>query len=445
MSGVSNTDLVKCVKDSGVVGAGGAGFPSHVKLAASAEYVIINGAECEPLLRVDQQLLRYNTDEIISGLEAIIKGTGAKKGYICIKGKHKEAVDRVSEAIDGRDDMELSILQDFYPAGDEQVLVYEVTGRVVPEGGIPLKVGCIVTNVETVLNINAALSGKPVTHTYLTVAGDVPSPVTVKVPVGMTVKEVLSLAGDSNLDGMSVIDGGPMMGKLIKSIDSPVTKTTKGLIVLNESHPLIKKKIKSESQALRQSRAACLQCRMCTDMCPRYLLGHNMQPHLTMRKSKYSYDIAGIEIAALCSECGVCEMYACPAGLSPKLINVYYKKQLAKNGIRYSPQTTSYSALSVRDYRKVPVSRLISRLGLSDYDVEAPLVSDEYKPKTVRIPLKQHAGAPAIPVVSVGQDVEEGQLIGEVPEGSLGARVHSSIRGRVTEISDFVVIESIRG
>lgn len=438
-------ELVQVIKDSGIVGAGGAGFPSHVKLSAKAEYVILNGAECEPLLRVDQQLIEIFADEIINGLEYIVKSTDAKKAFIAIKGKHKEAVKIVRNKLTDNHLIELFVLGDFYPAGDEQVLVNEVTKRVVPEASIPLKVGCIVTNVETVLNIVNALNGKPVTHTYLTVAGKVPKPATLRIPIGTSVREVLKLSGVSDFEKIRVIDGGPMMGKILQNIDNPVTKTSKGLIVLDEDDYLIKRKGMTAQMALRQSKAACLQCRMCTELCPRYLLGHNLQPHLMMRKSNYDRgeDIQGAEMASLCCECAACELYACPAGLSPRLININYKQEMAKKGVKYEPSKEGFAALEVREYRKIPVKRLISRLGLKDFDVPAPFEETDFKARTVNIPLKMHIGVPSSPIVEVGQIVSEGELIAEIPDKALGARVHSSISGKVIKINDYITIESI--
>lgn len=437
-------DLVQSIREAGVVGAGGAGFPAHVKFASKAEYVILNGAECEPLLRVDQQLIVEFAEQIIEGLEEIVKLVEAKKAYIGIKAKHKEEVYILKEKLKGNSIVELFQLEDFYPAGDEQALVNEVTKRVVPEAGIPLKVGCIVTNVETVLNMMESLSGKAVTHTYLTITGKVTKPVTVKLPIGITYEEAIGLAGIKNTRGIALIDGGPMMGKIVTNLQAPITKTTKGIIVLDEDHSLIRKKSMNTKMALKQSKAACLQCRMCTELCPRYLLGHNMQPHLMMRMSNYDCDnLEKAETASLCCECSACELYACPAGLSPRLINIHYKQKLSEIGKRYTPNKTEFEALTSREYRKIPVKRLISKLGLKEYDVNAPLEEIEYYPQRVKILLKQHIGAPCVPVVQIGQGVSQGELIGEIPENAMGARVHASISGIVREISNYIEIESI--
>jgi Na+-translocating ferredoxin:NAD+ oxidoreductase RnfC subunit len=435
-------DFIQNVRNSGIVGAGGAGFPAHVKLSSKAEYVILNAAECEPLLRVDQQLICLYTREIIEGLKLVASAVEAKRAFIGIKGKHKEAVEVLKKSLLGEETVELFILEDFYPAGDEQSLVNEVTKRVVPEAGIPLKVGCVVTNVETVLNMYESLENKAVTHTYLTITGRVPKPVTLRLPVGITYKEALSLAGVKETRGLVLIDGGPMMGKLLRDMEAHITKTTKGIIALEESHPLIIRKSMSTKLALKQSKAACLQCRMCTELCPRYLLGHNMQPHLMMRKSNYdSENFEGAETAFLCCECAVCELYACPANLSPRLINIHYKQGLSKEGKRYTPNKSEFNALETKDYRKIPVKRLIAKLGLKEYDKPAPFENLSYEPEKVRIPLKQHIGSPCTAVVEVGQRVVEGDLIGEIPEKALGARVHASITGVVREVSDYITIE----
>jgi len=434
-------DTMQRVREAGIVGAGGAGFPTHVKLSGKADYFILNGAECEPLLRVDQQLIKAYAPEIMAGIKIIMEAIGAKQAFIAIKGKHKDAVKVVKECMD-ESCISLVQLEDFYPAGDEQVLVYEVLKRCVPEMGIPLKVGCVVMNTETVLNIYDSMSGSPVVDTYLTVTGKVKNPGTLKMPIGTSVAEALSHFGVMDQKGIRVIDGGPMMGKIIDNLDDPITKTTKGLIVLDENHPLIAKKTVSFERAVRVSRVACEQCRMCTDLCPRYLLGHNMQPHKMMRKVSYQMDdLKEAEMAQLCCECNLCELYACPVNITPKTINVLYKQKLMEKGIKYEPEVKEIYPRAARDYRKVPVKRLIQKLGLSAFDVEAPLEESVYKPNLVKIPLKQHAGAPAISIVALGQQVKRGDLIGEIPENQLGARVHASIDGTITEISQYVVIE----
>lgn len=435
-------DIVEKIKSAGIVGAGGAGFPTHVKVTADAEYVIVNGAECEPLIQVDQQLMDVMAGQVVAGLETVMQITGAKQGIIALKGKYKKAIASLEDCTADKS-IKILILEDFYPAGDEQVMVYEVLNRVVPPGAIPIKVGCVVTNVETLLNVNNAMNDKPVTDTYLTVAGDVPNPVTLKLPIGITVQEAVALAGRKDLTGMVVIDGGPMMGKIVADIQQPITKTTKALLVLPQHHHVIKQKTMPIKNIIRQAKSACVQCQRCTDLCPRYLLGHKIEPHKIMRSINYTLTEPDIlKMSFYCSECGACEQIACPMFLAPRMVNARIKRELMQNGIRPTPDTQSPMVKSMRGHRRIPTKRLKIRLGLQHYDLPAPLTETDYQPQVVRIPLAQHIGKPSEPVVAVGQTVEKGDLIARVPENSLGANIHASINGTVVEITTHIVIES---
>lgn len=439
-------NLLDMVREAGVVGAGGAGFPTHVKLQSKAEFILLNGAECEPLLRVDQQLMEMFPAEIIQGFEQARKFIEAKKAIIGIKGKHKKVISILVDTIEKlklQDLVEVKILQDIYPAGDEQVLVYELTGRVVPEAGIPIQVGCVVINSETALNIYQASKDIPVTEKYITVTGDIPKSLTVKVPVGTPIVDILRLSGIENFDDYAVIDGGPMMGPVMSNIDGFITKKNKGFIILKKDHYLIKKKSVTHDQARRINRSSCEQCRMCTDMCPRYLLGHGTQPHKMMRALNYQMnDSESQKIAHLCCQCNLCELFACQAGLYPKFANSYFKEKLAEQQIMYSPKKSEFAARKAREYRLLPSKRLIARLGLSKFDNPAPLTKVEIEPKLVHISTRQHVGAPAISLVSLGEHVEVGQQIGKIPEGSLGATIHASISGNIVEIEyDYIAIK----
>ncbi|QDR82450.1 4Fe-4S dicluster domain-containing protein [Sporomusa termitida] len=428
-------DLQDIIKAAGIIGAGGAGFPTHAKLTSKAEYILLNGAECEPLLRVDQQLMEQFPDEIIRGLEAAGRTIEARKAIMGIKGKHQEVIARLRARIAAlglAGYMEVMELRDIYPAGDEQVLVHELTARIVPEVSIPLKVGCVVINSETALNIWQAMAGKPVTQTYITIAGDIPRRMTVKVPVGMAIREVIRQCGVENIDDYAVIDGGPMMGSLMNNVAGYVTKKSKGYVLLKKNHFLIRKKSVSVDQARVIGRTACEQCRMCTDLCPRYLLGHNMQPHKVMRA--LSYNLAGgqeQQIAQLCCECNACELFSCPVNLHPKAVNILYKQKLSEQGIKYQPTQLEFQPRSAREYRLIPSKRLVAKIGLTAFDKPAPMTQVEFRPETIHIALRQHIGAPAIPVVAIGEQVKAGQLIGDIPGNSLGAAVHASLDGTV--------------
>ena len=432
-------NLIDIIAQSGIVGAGGAGFPTHVKMNAQAEYVIINGAECEPLLRVDQQLMAVETKKILEALKLVMEQVGASKGVIALKDHYHDAINSFNQLLGGYEGISLHLLENFYPAGDEQIMVYEVTKRIVPEGGIPLMVGCIVSNVETMLNIyNAYYEDAPVTDSYVTFAGEVKNHITLKLPLGMTVAEALELAGGVTVDGpYVVINGGPMMGKHV-ALDSKITKTTKGLIVLPVDHKLIQDVKMDVSKMLHQAKAACCHCSMCTEVCPRNLIGHSIAPNKTIRFASYGSLCDGSEtpmIAFLCSECRLCQ-YACIMNLQPWKVNHELKGIMAKQGIRNSLKNAPQSAHPMREYKKFPIKKLIANLGLTKYNVAAPLVELTEEIDHVSIPCAMHIGAPAVPCVNVGDTVVKGDVIAKPAEGKLGACIHASIGGTVKAIAD---------
>lgn len=431
-----NKPMLEKIKAAGVVGAGGAGFPTHQKLAASVDTVLVNGAECEPLLRVDQQLMEIMAGEVVIGLEAVMSITQAKQGVVALKAKYKGAIAALKAAM-GDKPLKLHILDDIYPAGDEHVAVYEAAGKLVPQGGLPLAAGCVVVNPETLINIAAALKDLPTTMTYLTVAGQVPNPVTLPLPIGTSVRDALHIGGCRDSAGLAVIEGGPMMGKALDSLDSPITKTTKGLIVLPQDHPLIKKRRLPVEVSLRQAKSCCIRCRRCTDLCPRYLLGHRLEPHKIMMALASGQNQGEYAKMALnCSECGLCEQYACIMGLSPRKLNSALKQHLSQHNLKAPLPPAPQKSSGLRPYLRVPVKRLTARLGLSRYDTPSPFFNPGFTPDKVELRLRQHVGAPSLPIVKEGQSVQTGQLIAVIPDNALGANLHASITGIVTEVTD---------
>lgn len=436
--------LADKVRSAGVVGAGGAGFPTHIKYQGEMEYVLANGAECEPLLYVDQQLMAYHTDEFLEGLSLIVKELKAKKGIVCLKEKYKDAIANIKDRLIQYDRLDIHLLENYYPAGDEFIMVFDVLGRVIPEGGLPLHVGAVVNNVMTIINVARANRGIPVTDRTLTVHGEVNNPSTFSLPVGTTYRQAIELAGGSKIPDFALVVGGPMMGNLEEDLDKPVTKTTSGLLLLPPDNYLVMRKKEPESMAIRRGRSTCDQCMYCTMYCPRYIIGHQLYPHKSaMRAAPYGIsDTKLITSSWLCSECKLCDYFACPLFLSPGKIHGMIKKEMGEAGIgntlnrNQDPEPMPYA-----DTRRVPIQRLIHRLQLTDYMEKADLVDVDYIPDRVKIPLSQHIGAPAVPLVKPGQMVERGDLIGEIPEGKLGARVHASISGVVGEVSDCIVIE----
>lgn len=437
------------LRAAGVVGAGGAGFPACVKARSRAEYVLANAAECEPLLKKDRILLERHPEKVFDGLELMMRSTGASAGILGIKKKHDRLIQRLDSIARTRKNVSVAPLGDYYPAGDEHCLVCDITGRVVPMGGIPIEAGCVVCNVETLYN--AALSDKgPVTEKYITVTGAVKRPCTIKVPVGITYAEAVEIAGGLKIRHAAGIDGGPMMGRVITDFGALVDKSSGGIVVLPKDHPLIVKKALAPPVFSRIGRSACDQCSFCTELCPRYLLGHTLQPHRVMRSLMFAG--AGrkphSEYALLCCECSLCSLYSCPENLDPRGVCAASRAGLRemKAGLENPPLNKGRAAGAhpVREERKVPVSRLIKRLGLADYDIDAPWFEHSYKPARVRIPLSRHIGAPCSPAVGAGDRVKKGSLVGDAPADKLGTPVHASIDGRVSKVNDKYV-EITRG
>lgn len=434
--------LVEKVRRAGVVGAGGAGFPTHVKLAARVEWLLANGAECEPLLHKDRELMLHFAPRIVEGLKLAADATGAEKVRVGIKTKNAEASAAMAQALAGTG-IEISHFGDFYPSGDEYEVVHSITGRLIPAGGIPLEVGAVVQNVETLFQIAEAAEGTPVTETFLTVNGCVRRPLTAWIPIGTSLREVLALAGGPTIEPFAVMDSGLMMGKLVRDLDQPVTKTTSGLIVLPQTHYVVTRYSTPPVVQARIGKSACDQCSYCTELCPRYLLGYDVQPHAVMRSLGFSASGAGLwnQYALLCCACGLCTLYSCPESLFPREACLDGISDLRGRGEGKWQGRREVKVHPMKEYRRVPMSMLMRKLGLEAYDADAGWQEVRCNPSRVRIPLKQHAGAPASPLVRVGDRIQRGDRIADVAEGELGAAVHASITGRVAAIADCIEIE----
>lgn len=438
--------VIEKVKNAGVVGAGGAGFPTHVKLAAKVETVIANAASCEPLVNSDFAIIKENPDNLVKAMTLVLNITEAKEGFIALKSKHKGIIQLLKKAIaNNKDDrIKLYLLDDFYPAGDEFILTYEITNKTIPERALPLEVGCLIHNVMTLIQIYDAYEGKPVTSRYVTITGEVNKPLDIMLPIGTSFKEAINVAGGTSLEDFRVIHGGPMMGNLVKDIESEtVMKTTSMILVLPSDHVLIQKNTQPIETTIKRAKSVCCQCTQCTELCPRGLIGHPLEPHKIMRSIAYniSEPFDNITSAFICSECGLCSLYACTMGLMPHKVNAEIKSALMKKEFKYIRSKQTYKTDNeLRSGRKVPTSRLISRLNLTKYKDKELTVINDYKPDSVAINLQQHIGVKSLPTVKVGDTVEIGDLIATIPENKLGATLHASIKGKVSEINDNLLI-----
>ncbi|MEG1642139.1 MAG: 4Fe-4S dicluster domain-containing protein [Synergistaceae bacterium] len=437
-------NFIETVKAAGIVGAGGAGFPTHVKLNSKAEYLIINAAECEPLIETDKFICRNFADEVVDAVLKTGAHLGATKLVIALKGKYVPEIAALKTAINKAGaNIEISEMPTYYPAGDEQSMVQFVTGRSVPERGLPLDVNCVVDNVGTMLNVHNALNGTPVCEKFLSVTGDVKNTIMLNVPIGTSLVKCIEQAGPL-YDDYIIIEGGPMMGKVVtdkeKISQAVVTKTTGNVIVLPKDHYLVKRATLPIETIRHQTRSSCIQCRMCTDLCPRYMIGHQMRPHLVMRNMWRENQITDDQEflrsfgdAQNCCDCGACEMFACPMGLSPRKVNAYFKTKLRERGLSQERLMTPEARQGINE-RRIPTERLVARLGLSEYYHNHAQDCLTLSPESVFVPLRQHIGKPATAIVKAGDTVQKGQLVAEAQEG-ISANIHTGFAGVVKEVT----------
>ncbi len=436
--------LVEKIAAAGVVGCGGAGFPTHVKLSAKADTVVINAAECEPLLHKDKELLLHRTGQFVAGLQIAMRQVGATRGLVGIKKKYGAVIETVQSQL--LDSMSVAPLDDAYPSGDEFILVYETLGRVIPPGQIPLSVGAVVMNVETAFNVAAAENGTPVTEKWLTVGGCVEHPVSVRVPIGAPLSACLPASGGMTISNPHYVIGGVMMGYVEPDLSKPVTKTTGGIIVLPEDHFVVQRKSWDWQKTARVGKAACDQCSYCTELCPRNLLGHPIEPHRAMRSLGFNLSkAADVPGTQFCCECNLCSYVSCPEGLDPKGVCAENKRRLLAEGGRWdkAPYRESRPGNHMQN-RKTPTHRLMQKTGLLHFDNHGPLRDELIDVPRVEILLRQHIGAPCVPTVAVGDAVSVGQPIAIRPvkdgKPALGADLHASIAGKVTAVTDAAVV-----
>ncbi len=430
-------DIKTLMRDFGIVGAGGAGFPSYAKLAEGADTLIVNGSECEPLLHTDYEIIKQHLSEVVAGAEAIADAMGIGRVIFAVK-------EHTSHGLGLKADEQLGpktrvfLLPNMYPMGDEITLIYEATGRLVQPSALPISVGVIVYNAETVYNFYRAMAlSEPVTEKWLTVAGDISEhrAFVVRVPVGMRVAELLAALDVPVPKTHRLLVGGPSMGRVANPETEVITKTTKGLLVLPADIPAVATKIASINVQKRRASSACCQCTRCTDMCPRYLLGYPLEPHRMVRSATSidELDPALYTSASLCCGCGICEIAACCQDISPRAVIYEMKRKLAERRLRYDPKGATVEPDAMRTYRQMPIPRWKSLLGITPYDRRQVYTEGLPSPSVVEILTSQHIGAPSLPTVKMGDSVRRGEKIADAAEG-LAVPQFASIDGTVTYV-----------
>lgn len=430
---MSMNPLVTEIQENGVVGAGGAGFPTHVKLAGKAETIIVNAAECEPLIHKDKEILIHHTKDFLSGLKKVMEATSAGDGIIGIKGKHTAIIKHLEKNVSGN--IRIVPVGDFYPAGDEITLIYETTGKVVEAGKLPITQGVVVSNVETLLNIGRA---RPVTTTFMTLGGEVKNRITVEVPIGLRIRTLVEYA-EPTIDDFTVLLGGPMMGRLTDNQDEIVTKTSSAINILPKDHTLVKRmQVMGQPELVRRiGKSACDQCIFCTALCPRHLLGHPIQPHKSMRSLMFTPTAESVaEMQAMaCCECNLCTLISCPEGLYPGSVSSLSKRFAMSSGVQFDGaafQSTGPHPLI--SYRRTPTKKLKNILDLNRFGDAGPLTPFTLSPGLLSIPLHQHIGKPAEPLVAAGDRVIAEQKIATVGK-DLGGEIHTPLDATVTGVN----------
>ncbi len=299
---LSAEQLLKIVKNSGIVGMGGATFPTHVKLSPPKEkkidVVILNGSECEPYLTADHRLMIETPEDVVNGLLAIMKILGVEKGYIGIEDNKPDCIVSISKAAQGNSSIEVVGLRTKYPQGAEKQLIYACTKREVPSGGLPMDAGAVVVNVGTAAQIALTLrTGMPLVDRNCTVTGGaIANPKNIRIKIGTLYSEIIDQAGGFKVEPAKVISGGPMMGISQFSLDVPATKGSSGILCF------------THEEAKRKETQNCMRCSKCVDICPANLL----PLFISAYSLKYDYKKA-MEYRALdCIECGSCS-FICPS------------------------------------------------------------------------------------------------------------------------------------
>ena len=301
---LTKEEILNRIKEGGVVGMGGAGFPTHVKLApkdpSKIEYILVNGAECEPYITSDYRRMIEEPEKVVKGLQVILTLFDSAKGYICIEDNKPDCIAKMKELVKDIDRIEVKEMMTKYPQGGERTLIYAATGREINSTMLPADVGCVVDNVETVISVyKAVILGRPVNNRVVTVTGDgIKEPKNLLVLAGTDMSELVDAAGGLKAKIAKAISGGPMMGFALYDLHVPCTKTTSAFLFLE--HDAV-----SEVQEIQ---TACINCGRCVSVCP----GHVLPARLA--KLAERGDMAGFEAldGMECCECGCCS-YICPA------------------------------------------------------------------------------------------------------------------------------------
>ncbi|OOO63083.1 electron transport complex subunit RsxC [Clostridium tepidum] len=299
---MTKEEIIKLIQQAGIVGMGGACFPTHVKLSPppdkKIDSIIVNAAECEPYLTCDHRLMLEESDKIVEGLKIILKIFPEAKGYIGIENNKPDAIEAMKKASEGIANIEVKALKTKYPQGAEKQLIYAIKGREVQSGKLPADAGCVVQNTATVREIyNAVVLGRPLIERIITVTGEaVSEPKNIRIKLGTSFRELIEFCGGYKEDPVKVISGGPMMGMTIPTLDIPTVKGSSGLLSL------------TSAQAVLPQASSCIRCGRCVEACPMNLIPSTLDSFSNRGELGAFEEFHGID----CIECGCCT-FVCPA------------------------------------------------------------------------------------------------------------------------------------
>jgi len=407
--------------------------------------VIVSALKENPLSFAEEYLLQREWLKVIDGLKLLMVNHQAEKGIIAVSKSDRPVIADLKRCIEDCDNIDLFFVDNFYPAADQAILIYEVTRQPYYRRTPAALSGSLVYDIQTVVNIYEAVTEeKPVTRRLLTCTGEVALPSLVLGHLGVSFREIIELCGGATttIDEYVILSGTPVRGAIITDIDTPVTRSTTTITVLPADHELANERSQTLGAQIRKIKSVCNQCSFCTELCPVYLLGGKLYPHLIMRQIAYGLSEPEEVIlgALLCSECGICEVFACPHKLSPRAVNKQIKERLKQEaepesllsgqagGLISAHTSEQLQPRSNRDYRKVPIKRLADLFSVGQYAKPPKMELLETSPGQVELLFGEMS---ASGVLKTGEEIAAGSLVAEA-EGSTGAGLHASISGKVT-------------
>ncbi len=403
------------LQEKGVVGLGGGGFPSFLKLRENLHTFIINGAECEPLLKSDFFYIKNNLPKIISTAKLFRKHLKIKRIVFAIKKKNLKIID--SELL-GKNKIEIFPLKDSYPVGDERIIIKLLDNKLIPHEKYPGDYGYIVHNVETCGAIFDAVEGDiPLTKRYITICGEVKNSFVAEVKIGTPIKKLIETAGGYTCEDPVILESGVMMGKIV-SEDDFIKKQTSALIVLPMDNRAVLERLRDISHTVKKSFESCCSCEMCTMLCSRKNIGYYLRPDRILKGNLKFYDTSIFN----CSGCGICSLYACPFDLSPRKIIDFLKKK-SKGAVERNFPENAFGGENLL----IPSENLKKKLNITKYEtqIEFMKINDFSTKYEVYLPPGTRW------LYEKGKKVKEGDKLNEIVE-KYGNLIHSPISGTIS-------------